>query len=124
MEDSAFIYKRLIVWQKAMSFMVEVYKLVKQFPLDERYALSDQVRRAVVSVPSNIAEGAGRSSNKDYAHFLAIARGSLYETITQLELAKGLGYIESYDEILPVAEEVSRMLTSMLRKYGSLEQKN
>ena len=121
MEDSAFIYKRLIVWQKAMSFMVEVYKLVKQFPLDERYALSDQVRRAVVSVPSNIAEGAGRSSNKDYAHFLAIARGSLFETMTQLEGAERLGYITVPDEIVTAAAEIGRMLTAMLKKFGTIQ---
>ena len=121
MEDSAFIYKRLIVWQKAMSFMVEVYKLVKQFPLDERYALSDQVRRAVVSVPSNIAEGAGRSSNKDYAHFLAIARGSLFETMTQLEGAERLGYVTVPDGIVTAAAEIGRMLTAMLKKFGTIQ---
>lgn len=119
-----FLFKNFIVWQKAMELTRLVYVRVRELPAEERYALADQLRRAVASIPSNIAEGNGRAGNKDYAHFLAIARGSLYETITQLELAKGLGYIESYDEILPVAEEVSRMLTSMLRKYGSLEQKN
>jgi len=71
-----------------------------------------------LSVPSNIAEGNGRSSRKDYAHFLAIARGGLYETITQLQLAKELGYIEDYDAILLVAEEVSRMLMTLIRKHG------
>lgn len=92
MEES-FLYKRLKVWQKAMAFVIDVYKLVKGFPAEERYALGDQVRRAVVSIPSNIAEGCGRSSDKDYAHFIAIARGSLYETMTQLEVAEKLGYI-------------------------------
>ena len=123
MEDGAFIYKRLIVWQKAMSFMVDVYKLVKQFPSDERYALSDQVRRAVVSVPSNIAEGAGRSSNKDYAHFIAIARGSLFETMTQLEGAERLGYITVPQEMVADAAEIGRMLTAMLKKYGTIQSK-
>ena len=80
-----FIYKRLIVWQKAMILWKLVYVEVKKFPTEERYALSDQVRRAAISVASNIAEGAGRASNKDYAHFIAIARGSLFETMTQLE---------------------------------------
>jgi len=118
-----FLFKKLIVWQKAMELSKAVYALVQFFPSEERYALTDQLRRAVISVASNIAEGNGRATSKDYAHFLAIARGSLYETITQLELAKELGYIENYDEVLPIAEEVSRMLTSMLKKYGTLEQK-
>ena len=119
-----FLFKKLIVWQKSIELTKLVYGLVKRFPTEERYALADQLRRAVASVPSNIAEGNGRSGNKDYAHFLSIARGSLYETITQLELAKELGYIENYDSVVPLAEEISRMLTSMLRKYGALEQKD
>ena len=89
---------------------------------------ADQLRRAAASVPSNIAEGNGRAGNKDYAHFLAIARGSLYETITQLELAKELGYVggdsrsrPTLDEIYSLAGEVSRMLTTMLKKYGALQ---
>ena len=115
-----FIYKRLIVWQKAMMFWKLVYAEVKKFPVEERYALSDQVRRAVVSVPSNIAEGAGRSGNKDYAHFLAIARGSLFETMTQLEGAEMLGYIEISVELKNLADEISRMLTAMLKKFGAI----
>lgn len=113
-----FIYKRLIVWQKAMMFWKLVYAEVKKFPAEERYALSDQVRRAAVSVPSNIAEGAGRSGKKDYAHFLAIARGSLFETMTQLEGAEMLGYIEISVELKDLAGEISRMLTTMLKKFG------
>jgi len=116
-----FLFKNLIVWQKAMELTKLVYGLARRLPSDERFALADQLRRAVASIPSNIAEGNGRAGNRDYAHFLAIARGSLYETITQLELAKELGYIEDYDTVIPIAEEVSRMLTSMLRKYGVLE---
>ena len=118
-----FLFKNLIVWQKAMELAKLVYGLVRQLPTEERYALADQLRRAVASIPSNIAEGNGRAGNKDYAHFLAIARGSLYETITQLELAKDLGYIANYDQVIPLAEEVSRMLTSMLKKYGALDPK-
>ena len=80
----------------------------------------DQVRRAVVSVPSNIAEGCGRASNRDYAHFLSIARGSLYETMTQLEMAKELGYLETIDEVETLAAEISRMLTTLMKKYTPL----
>lgn len=115
-----FIYKRLIVWQKAMDFWKIVYAEVKKFPSEERYALSDQVRRAAVSVASNIAEGAGRASNKDYAHFIAIARGSLFETMTQLEGAEVLGYIVISDELKNLASEISRMLTSMLKKFDAI----
>jgi len=115
-----FYYKELVVWQKAMELVRLVYRISKTFPTDERYALTDQLRRAVVSIPSNIAEGNGRGSNKDYAHFLAIARGSLYETMTQLEIATNLGYIENSEEISAVAMEVGRMLGAMLKKYGSL----
>ena len=115
------MYKDLIVWQKAMKLVRAVYALSKAFPSDERYALTDQLRRAVVSIPSNIAEGNGRASNADYGHFLAIARGSLYETMTQLQIASDLGYIEEFPkELDELAVEVGRMLTSMLRKFGSL----
>jgi len=85
MEEKNFLYRNLIVWQKAMQFSKIVYSFVRMFPAEEKFALSDQIRRSVISVASNIAEGCGRASNKDYAHFLAIARGSLYETMCQLK---------------------------------------
>ena len=107
-----------------MQFSKQTYRLINQFPAAEKYALSDQVRRAAVSVPSNIAEGCGRASNRDYAHFLSIARGSLYETMTQLEMAKELGYIESIDEIEVLAAEISRMLTTLMKKYIPLSHSN
>ena len=113
-------YRSLIVWQKAMLLVRLVYAEVKKLPNDERYALGDQIRRSVVSIPSNIAEGNGRASNKDYAHFLAIARGSLYETLTQLEIAQDLGYASFTPEIEQLATEIGRILGSMLKKYGSL----
>lgn len=118
-----FLFKNLIVWRKAMELAELAYGLARQLPPDERYALADQIRRSAVSIPSNVAEGNGRSSNKDYAHFLSIARGSLYEMITQLELAKRLGYVDDYDSVVPVAEEVSRMLTSMLKKVRIFREK-
>ena len=124
MDDSDFQYRKLIVWQKAMRFSKAVYEQINQFPTAENYALSDQLRRAVVSIPSNIAEGCGRASNRDYAHFLSIARGSLYETMTQLEMAKELGYIESIDEVEVLAAEISRMLTTLMKKYVPLSNSN
>lgn len=85
------MFKSLIVWQKAMELVKAVYALTKQFPSEERYALTDQIRRAVISIPSNIAEGNGRASNADYGHILSIARGLLYETMTQLQVAVKYG---------------------------------
>ena len=120
MDVSDFQYRMLIVWQKAMQFSKAVYALIKQFPATEKYALSDQVRRAAVSVPCNIAEGCGRASNRDYAHFLSIARGSLYETMTQLELAQSLGYIDAVKDVEELASEISRMLTTLMKKYTPL----
>jgi len=120
MEGQDFQYRNLIVWQKAMQLSKLVYRLIEHFPAAEKYALSDQVRRAVVSIPSNVAEGCGRASNRDYAHFLSIARGSLYETMTQLEMAKEFGYLESIDEAETLASEISRMLTTLMKKYTPL----
>ena len=115
------MFKDLIVWQKSMELVKAVYALSKAFPADERYALTDQLRRAVVSIPSNIAEGSGRASNADYGHFLSIARGSLYETMTQLQVAVDLGYISVISsELDSLMTEVGRMLGSMLKKYGTL----
>ena len=124
MDDKDFSFRNLIVWQKAMQLSKLVYALVRMFPAEEKYALSDQVRRAVVSIPSNIAEGSGRAGNRDYGHFLAIARGSLYETLTQLELAKSIGYIDSYAEVESLAIEISRMLTTLIKKYLPLSNSN
>ena len=115
------MFKDLIVWQRAMELVKAVYALSKAFPADERYALTDQLRRAVTSIPSNIAEGSGRASNADYGHFLSIARGSLYETMTQLQVAVDLGYIPAISpELESLMSEVGRMLTSMLKRYGTL----
>ena len=118
-----FLFRKLLVWQKAMEFADAVYAEVKKLPPEERFALADQLRRAAISIPSNIAEGNGRAGNKDYAHFLAIARGSLYEVITQLDIAKRQGYISDTESIESLASEISRMLTAMLKKYGTIETK-
>ena len=119
MEDQDYAYRRLIVWQKAMELVKLVYGQVKLLPSEERFALADQLRRAVTSIPSNIAEGNGRASNRDYAHFLAIARGSLFETMTQLEIAEALGYCSVPQSITSLASEIRRMLGAMLQKYGA-----
>lgn len=110
------IYKDLIVWQKAMMLVEEVYRLMGCFPKDERFRLCDQLSRAVVSVPSNIAEGNGRGMKSDYAHFLAIARGSLYETETQLEIAVRLNYVDDISAATALIAEIRAMLISMISK--------
>ena len=120
LKNDDFKYRNLIVWQKSMQLMEDVYAAVRGFPSDERYALGDQVRRAVVSIASNIAEGCGRAGNRDYGHFLSIARGSLYETMTQLEMAQRLGYINSLEPYEPIANEIARMLTALMKKYLTL----
>ena len=111
-----FGYKKLIVWQKAMDLTEKVYALIRSLPADEKYALAGQLRRSVISISSNIAEGAGRATNKDYAHFLTIARGSLYEVLSQLDAAERLGYLSVGKDIEDLANEIARMLGSMLKK--------
>lgn len=113
-------HKDLIVWQKAMDLLVEIYRLVKKLPKEETYALSDQMRRAAVSIPSNIAEGRGRSSVKDFLRFLFIARGSQAEIETQLLACVRLDYL-SESEVEPslnLCSEVGRMLNSMIYKLS------
>lgn len=109
-------YKDLIVWQKAMMLVDEVYRLTGSFPKDERFRLCDQLSRAVVSIPSNIAEGNGRGMKSDYAHFLAIARGSLYETETQLEIALRLNYVDDISRAAELIAEIRAMLTTLIAK--------
>ena len=109
-------YRNLKVWQKSMTLCEEVYALIRKFPAEERYALCDQLRRAVVSIPSNIAEGNGRDSRTEYARFLAIARGSAFEVQVQLELAERFGYIKVPSHIQELLTEISKMLFTMIRK--------
>lgn len=111
-------YKKLIVWQKGIKLAKLVYAEIKSLPKEETYALSDQIRRAVVSVPSNIAEGYGRLSQKELKHFLSIARGSLFEVETQLILCVELDFLsqESLSRIFESIEEISRILYSIITK--------
>ena len=111
-------YKEFTVWQKAMDLTVEIYKLVKLLPKEETYALSDQMRRAVVSIPSNIAEGQGRNSTKEFVKFLGIARGSNSELETQLQICMKLNYVtdQEAEKTLKLCEEVGKMLNSLIKK--------
>ena len=97
MEGLVYSFEKLKVWQEAKGLVVEVYHLLDSFPKFENYALCDQIRRAIVSVPSNIAEGSGRSSLKEQIHFLEIAYSSLLETYNQLLIAVELSYIIKLD---------------------------
>ena len=118
-------YRNLIVWQKAKSLALTVYRCTRRFPKDEIYGLSSQMRRAAVSVPSNIAEGKGRYSHKDFVHFLYQARGSLLELETQLSIARDLEYIEDPEfEILESeTEEVGRILNGLINRFQTSQQK-
>ena len=109
-------YRELGVWQKAMSLTDEIYKLVKKLPKEENYALSDQMRRAAVSVPANIAEGRGRMSEKDFKKFLLISNGSLMELETHLLICVRQNYLSNADieKALALTNEIRRMLTSLI----------
>lgn len=106
-------YKDLIVWQKSYRLVLEIYKITKDFPKTETYGLSVQMRRAAVSIPSNIAEGYGRKHKAEYEQFLAIAYGSLMELETQYLLAIDLKYAESCEIIHKLIDEVGAMLFRM-----------
>ena len=113
-------YKDLIVWQKAMDLVVETYRLTEFLPKDELYNLTNLLRRAVVSVPSNIAEGNSRDSVKNYIYFLGIAQGSKSEVETLLDICVRLGYlaIEQIKTASDLSDEIGKMLNTMIKKIG------
>lgn len=113
-------YRQLIAWQKAMELVSAVYEITQSFPKEETYGLISQIRRAAVSVPSNIAEGQGRDSTKEFLHHLSIAYGSLMEVETQILIAQNLNYLGSSDAILDKAAETGRLINGLAR---SLKQK-
>ena len=108
-------FRKLIVWQKAMDLTIEVYSLVKLLPREENYCLSDQMRRAAVSIPANIAEGQGRDTDKEYNRFISIARGSLWELLTQIEICERLSYISTVQsaKARDLITEISKMLFAL-----------
>ena len=112
-------FQKLKVWQEAKKLVVDVYHLLDEFPKFEKYALCDQIRRAVVFVPSNIAEGSGRKSLKEQIHFLEIAYGSLMETYNQLLIAIELTYIteECVETIKPSIDAVAKMINGLSNSY-------
>ena len=114
-----FGYRKLIAYQKAKEVVKKTYKLLKKFPPEERYAMCDQLRRASISVTSNIAEGVNRFSVKDKAHFIEIAYGSLMEVSSQFEVAEELSYITTADRqnMDVLIEEDARLLSGLLNSY-------
>ena len=114
-------YKDLVVWQKAMDLSVAIYQMTKSFSKDEMFGLTSQMRRAAVSIASNIAEGEGRKSKKEFSHFLAIALGSKAELETQLLLCEKVGLVKKDDSLttLSLLNEVGKMLASLKLKQDA-----
>jgi four helix bundle protein len=112
-----FNFERLEIWQKSVAFANQVYQMTRHFPADERFGLTNQMRRASVSVSSNIAEGSSRTSRVEHARFLEIAVGSLFEVITQASIASSQGFLthQQYTHLYQSAEEQSRMLSGLRR---------
>jgi four helix bundle protein len=113
-------YKELKVWQKADELAIEVYKVTKEFPKDELYGLTSQIRRAALSIPTNIVEGYTRKGDKELARFVNIAIGSMAETEYLLDFAKRIGYLrdEDYRNICNLREEVGKLLWNFYKKVG------
>ncbi len=111
-------FRDLIVWQKAIELVILIYRITKTFPEDERFGLVSQIRRASISIPSNIAEGYGRNHTNDYLRFLQIAVGSVYELQTQLIISHNLGYLskELFKETEEKTREVERILIGLIKK--------
>ena len=121
MLETKFTFERLEVWQEARKLVVDAYNLIRKFPKEERYALGDQIRRAVVSIPSNIAEGSGRVSLKEKMHFVEIAYGSLMEVYCQLQIAVDLKFINEIE--LENMRKRFSLISSMLTGLRSAFQK-
>ena len=111
-------HQRLEVWIKALEFVIEIYRRTEGFPKEERYGLTSQIRRAAVSIPANVAEGAGRQSKKDFARFLSNAQGSASELETELTIAQRLGYLDksTFDKLMVELDRIGRLITGLNRR--------
>lgn len=111
-------YKNMEIWKKSIDLVEEVYSITKYLPKEEKYAITDQMKRAAISIPSNFAEGQGRNTTKDYLQFLSIARGSVYELDTQLEICLRLKYFtkEQIHNTCTLCNEINRMINSIITK--------
>ncbi|HKI47541.1 MAG TPA: four helix bundle protein [Balneolales bacterium] len=116
-------YKNLKVWNKALTLATDVYKVNNSYPSEERYGLCSQIRRSVVSISSNIAEGAGRGTDLAFKHFLNIAYGSAYELETQFIISNNLIYLDSdvFKESLVKIEEIEKMLYALIQKLSKVK---
>lgn len=114
-------YRDLVVWQNAMQIVEETYILIRKLPKEEKYALSDQMRRAAVSIPSNIAEGQARRTTKDFIKFLSIARGSIAELETQYLICVRLGYLNDSQiiSVMNMLAENGRMINALINKLST-----
>jgi four helix bundle protein len=111
-------FRDLLIWQKAMTLVTNCYTVSSHFPKEEQFGLTSQIRRCCISIPSNISEGYGRGTNKDYHRFLTISLGSLFEFQTQIEIAYNLKYIneEKFNALYEDSRELERMLTAFINK--------
>ena len=114
-EVKMMVHSDLDVWKKSIEFVAEIYKMTKDFPKEEIYGLTSQIRRASVSIPSNIAEGAARNSTKEFIQFLYIALGSASETETQLIIAKEIGYLENNSFLLDEIKSIRKMIVGLVK---------
>ena len=115
-------YKELKVWQKSMDLVERVYKVVSSFPKEEKYGLISQIQRSAVSIPSNITEGAGRNSNKEFRNYLGIANGSSNELVTQLILSARIGYVKEKElkAIFSLITEIQKMNFTLIKKFSNI----
>lgn len=120
MDEKINSYRDLIVWQKSVALVVKIYEITKLFPRSEIFGLTNQMRRAAVSIPSNISEGYGRRSRADYKRFLSIASGSCYELETQAEISNLLGFINEdiFRQLRVFINEISKMLSAIIAKLS------
>ena len=116
-------HHKLDAWETAIDLVVDVYKATDGFPKEERYGLTSQIRRAAVSIPANIAEGAGRYSNREFAHFLSNAQGSASELETELIIANRLGYLNSsaYSHLIEPLNRIGRLITGLSKHVAGMQ---
>ena len=116
-------YKELIVWQRSIVLVTDVYHLARSLPKEELYALSDQIKRCAVSIPSNIAEGSGRNTTKEFVQFLYIALGSASELETQLIIGKNIGFFKDLNKYFQEINEIRKMLNGLINALKNKEKK-
>lgn len=110
-------HKKLEAWKQSVNLVTELYKIINSFPKEEKYVLTDQIRRSSISIPSNIAEGAARNTKKEFVNFLHIAQGSLSELDTQLEISLRLGYLadDSYKNLDDIMTSIDKMISGLIK---------